>query len=113
MASAQELIMLLTAKDAASAIIGKVGRELDGLGKGATVAKVALAGLSAGVTGAAAGLGIGIKAAGDLQQSVANISTIKPDIDTSAVFASLNSMQAKLGVDAKELGDSLYNVFSS
>lgn len=63
--------------------------------------------------GIAAGLGFAIKGAGDLQQSVANISTIKPDIDTKAVFNSLNEMQRTVPQSAAELGDALYNVFSS
>src|SRR4051812_34956523 len=37
----------------------------------------------------------GIKQAGDLQQAVANISTIKPEIDTTEVFNALNEMQRR------------------
>lgn len=81
-----------------------------GLGKIAAV--VAGAGLAIGA-GLAAGVGVGIKAAGDLEQAVANISTIKPSIDTSAVFASLNEMQTRVPQDAAQLGEALYNVFSS
>lgn len=61
----------------------------------------------------AAGIAVGVKAAGDLEQAVANISTIKPDIDTSAVFATLNEMSTRIPQSAAQLGDSLYNVFSS
>jgi TP901 family phage tail tape measure protein len=73
--------------------------------------------LSVGVAAAgaaiAAGVAVGVKAAGDLEQSVANISTIKPEIDTSAVFASLNEMSTRIPQSAAQLGDSLYNIFSS
>jgi len=55
----------------------------------------------------------GISGAADLQQSVANISTIKPEINTSAVFASLNEMQTRVPQTAAQLGESLYNIFSS
>jgi TP901 family phage tail tape measure protein len=70
-------------------------------------------GAAAAGAGIAAGIGIGIKAAGDLQQAVANISTIKPEIDTSAVFGALNELQTRVPQSASQLGDSLYNVFSS
>lgn len=85
--------------------------KLSGLGSGLGGA------LSVGVTAAgaaiAAGVAVGVKAAGDLEQSVANISTIKPEIDTSAVFASLNEMSTRIPQSAAQLGDSLYNIFSS
>jgi TP901 family phage tail tape measure protein len=82
-------------------------------GAGKRMASIA-GGLALGIgAGVVAGLGAGVKAAGDLQQSVANISTIKPEIDTTAVFASLNKMQRTVPQSAAELGDALYNVFSS
>lgn len=81
------------------------------------IAGTAFAGLglaaAAGGIAVAAGLKTGIQAAGDLEQSVANISTIKPTIDTSAVFSALNDMSTKVPQSSKELGDALYNVFSS
>lgn len=55
----------------------------------------------------------GVRDAGALQQAVANISTIKPEINTSEVFKSLNEMQRRVPQTAKELSDSLYDVFSS
>jgi TP901 family phage tail tape measure protein len=61
----------------------------------------------------AAGVAVGVKAAGDLEQAVANISTIKPEIDTGAVFSALNDMSTRIPQSASELGASLYNVFSS
>jgi TP901 family phage tail tape measure protein len=70
-------------------------------------------GVAAAGAAVAAGVAVGVKAAGDLQQSVANISTIKPEIDTSAVFASLNEMSTRIPQSAAQLGESLYNVFSS
>lgn len=55
----------------------------------------------------------GVEGFGELQQKVANISTIKPTIDTSAVFDSLNMMTTRIPQTAAELGDALYDVFSS
>jgi TP901 family phage tail tape measure protein len=83
------------------------GRALGALGTAAAAS-------GALVVGAAAAAGAaGVKMAGDLEQAVANISTIKPDIDTSAVFASLNEMSTRIPQSAAQLGDALYNVFSS
>jgi TP901 family phage tail tape measure protein len=76
---------------------------------GAALTKLGLVG---GV--AFAGLAtLGVKSAGDLQEAVNNISTIKPDIDTSAVFKSLNEISTRVPQSAQQLGDSLYNIFSS
>jgi TP901 family phage tail tape measure protein len=97
-----------------SAALGKFGQAASGIGSQfAAVSKaVAVAGAAIG-GGLVAGAAAGVKAAGDLQQSVANISTIKPEIDTSAVFASLNDMSTRIPQDASKLADSLYNIFSS
>ena len=54
-----------------------------------------------------------VKGYGDLEQQVANISTIKPEIDNSAVFAALNELQTRVPQTAAQLGESLYDVFSS
>jgi TP901 family phage tail tape measure protein len=82
-------------------------------GAGSAMAGALGAGAVAAGAAVAAGLAVGVKSAGDLQQSIANISTIKPDIDTSAAFAALNEMSTRIPATASELGDSLYNVFSS
>src|SRR6266536_1138393 len=97
-------------KDEASGPISSARGALSAL-EGA--AKVAAAGIAIAGAGIAAALVAGVKSAGDLQQSVANISTIKPDIDTSAVFGALNEMSTRVPQSAKQLGDSLYNIFSS
>lgn len=55
----------------------------------------------------------GLDAAIDLQQSVANISTIAPTINTDKVFAQLNEMSTRIPQSAAQLGDALYNIFSS
>jgi hypothetical protein len=90
--------------------IGAVDKALGSLGHAGTLVA---AGLAVGA-GAIVALGVkGVQAAGELQQSVANISTIKPDIDTSAVFNSLNEMSTRVPQSSKELGDALYNIFSS
>lgn len=88
----------------------KVAASADGFGKTLVAAGAAAAAAGAAV---AAGLAVGVKAAGDLQQAVASISTIKPDIDTSAVFSALNELSTRVPQTASELGESLYDVFSS
>jgi TP901 family phage tail tape measure protein len=50
---------------------------------------------------------------GDLEQAVANISSIKPEINTRQVYFALNEMQTRVPQSAKQLGDALYDVFSS
>ena len=55
----------------------------------------------------AAGTAVGVKSAGDLQQAVANISTIKPEIDTTGVFASLNEMQRRIPQTLEYVGSTL------
>ncbi len=65
----------------------------------------------------AAGMGVavvaGVKGASDLQQSVANISSIKPEIDVSQVTSALNDLSTRVPQSATQLADSLYNIFSS
>lgn len=119
--SVAELRVAISASDAASSVIKGLGGNLGALDKQVSGMGAALGGAfkAAGVAAAAggvaiaAGLGAGVKAAGDLQQSVANISTIAPDIDTAKVFASLNEMSTRVPQSASQLGDSLYDVFSS
>jgi TP901 family phage tail tape measure protein len=51
--------------------------------------------------------------AADLQQQVANVSSIKPEIDTSQVFAALREMQTRVPQTSEQLASSLYDTFSS
>jgi TP901 family phage tail tape measure protein len=83
------------------------GEKLGGLG---TVVGTASAALVTGLAGVSVA---GVKMAADLQQSVANVSTIKPEIDTTQVFNALNDMQTRVPQSSKQLADSLYNIFSS
>jgi TP901 family phage tail tape measure protein len=70
--------------------------------------------MTAGITlPLVAAFGTSIKFAGDLQEAVANISTIKPEIDTSKVFSALNEMQRRVPQSSKQLGDAMYDIFSS
>lgn len=109
------------AADAGGGIIklgsGAAGIAVSGLEKVGSVALSAGVALTKlGLVGGAAMVGlavVGVKSAGDLQEAVNNISTIKPDIDTSAVFKSLNEISTRVPQSAKQLGDSLYNIFSS
>lgn len=88
----------------AESALGKLG---SGLGGAIGLGVAAIGGA------VAAGVAVGVKAAGDLEQAVANISTIKPEIDTSAVFSALNEMSTRIPQTSAQLGESLYNVFSS
>lgn len=115
--TAEHLKVLIEADGA-----GKAGKDLDSVGdkSDSLISKFGKVGGAAGlVSGALAGISVGaaltsaVKGAGDLEQAVANISTIKPDIDTSAVFKSLNDMSTKVPQSAAQLGDALYNIFSS
>ncbi len=60
-----------------------------------------------------AAMAVGVKQASDLQQAVANVKSIKPEIDTSKVFSSLNLMQTRVAQSSKDMAASLYNIFSS
>jgi TP901 family phage tail tape measure protein len=105
---AAELKAVITAdtSQAESGISG-FGSKLAGLG-------TAISGGTALIGTALAGVGIaGVKMASDLQTSVANISSIKPDIDTSAVFNSLGEISTRVPQSAQSLADGLYNIFSS
>jgi TP901 family phage tail tape measure protein len=98
--------------------LARVDSAMGSLGKGAAGAAGAMgtamvAGGALVVGAAAAAAAAGVKLAGDLQQSVANISTIKPDIDTSALFSSLNDMSTRIPQSAAQLGEAMYDVFSS
>lgn len=77
------------------------------------VGGVVVAGMAAAGAGIAAGVGVGIKAAGDLEQQIANISTIKPEVNFSQVFGALNEMQTRVPQSASALGQGLYDIFSS
>lgn len=91
----------------AASVGGSFARFAVGLGA------AAVAGTAAVATGLAGITAVAVKTAGDLEQAVANIASIKPDIDTSAVFASLNTLSTKVPQTADQLAESLYNIFSS
>jgi len=89
-------------------------KSLESFGKKVNSAGAALGAAFVGAgLAVAAGAAVAVKAAGDLEQSVANIKTIKPEIDTSAVAASLTEMSTHVAQSSSQLADSLYNVFSS
>lgn len=87
--------------------LSSLGSKVSGAGA-AMAAGFAIAGAAM-----AAGVGLAVKAAGDLEQAVANISTLKPEIDTSAVSTALSDMSTRVAQSSGDLADSLYNVFSS
>lgn len=93
------------ATEASVGVLGRLGSMLvSGVGFAAGIA--GFNALSGAVSGA-------VKGAADLEQSVANISTVKPDIDTSLVFGKLNDISTRVPQTAQQLGAGLYNIFSS
>lgn len=79
----------------------------------ADIAGFALKAGAAVATGLGVAVAAGVKGAADLEQAVANISSIKPEIDTSEVTKSLNDLSTRVPQSAQQLADSLYNIFSS
>lgn len=49
----------------------------------------------------------------ELETEVANISTIRPDLNTDRITGQLSDLSLQLGRDATALGEGLYNIFSS
>lgn len=93
---------------------GSLGNVLAGVEKGIVGVGVAITATVATIGAALTTLAVvGVKQAGELQQAVANISSIKPEINTQGVFSSLNLMQTRVAQSAKDMGAALYNLFSS
>lgn len=87
------------------------GNQLQKLGDGITnVGQKLTIGLTAPIAGLAVAA---VKSFADVESAVANISTIKPEIDTSQVMTALNEMSTRIPQTAQQLGDGLYNIFSS
>lgn len=55
----------------------------------------------------------GVKLAANLRQKVANVASIKPEIDTSQVNKALREMQTRIPQTAEQLAEALYDTFSS
>lgn len=70
--------------------------------------------LTAGLTVPLLALGTAaIKTFADVQLAVAQISTIKPEINLGELESALNQMSTRIPQTAQQLGDGLYNIFSS
>ncbi len=88
----------------AGATVQNFGNSIQGIGQSLTV----------GVTLPIISLGVAaVKTFADVESAVANISSIKPEIDTKQVFTALNEMSTRIPQTAQQLGDGLYNIFSS
>ena len=73
-----------------------------------------LANAAAVIGGAlAAGLGVAVKNASDLETAVARISTIAPEVDVSQVTTALTNMSTQVAQTSVQLAESLNNIFSS
>jgi TP901 family phage tail tape measure protein len=90
------------------------GAALRGLESAANVAINALEKLAKAGAVALAGLTVAsVKTAADVEDSVNSIASIAPDIDTSKMFKSLTEISTRVPQSAKEIGDGLYNIYSS
>ncbi len=70
--------------------------------------------LTYGMTVPIIGLGVAaVKSFADVQLAVANISTIKPEINDAVLIKQLDDMSTRIPQTAAQLGDGLYNIFSS
>ncbi len=78
-----------------------------------TAVEAAAASVAVAMATFAGAMTVGVKSASELQQAVANIKSIKPEIDSSKMFSSLNLMQTRVAQSSKQMAESLYNVFSS
>lgn len=93
---------------------GPLGNALEGLSKSFVAVGAAAAAMGVAIVAAfTTAVAVGVGKAGELQQAVANISSIKPEINTQAVFSSLNLMQTRVAASSKDMGAALYNIFSS
>lgn len=89
----------------------QIGSQIQSLGQGITnLGQKLTVSLSAPILGLSA---LAIKSFANVELAVASISTIKPEIDTSQVLSALNEMSTRIPQTAQELGDGLYNIFSS
>lgn len=72
-------------------------------------------GNTAGLLGGAvaAGLGVAVKSAADLQTAVTRISTIAPEIDVSKISAQLTDMSTRVAQTSTQLAEGLNQIFSS
>ncbi len=61
----------------------------------------------------AAGLGVAVKQASDLETAVARISTIAPEVDVTQVTTALTQMSTQVAQTSVQLAESLNNIFSS
>lgn len=80
-----------------------IGSSLDTLGN------------AAGLLGGsfAAGIGLAVKSASDLQTEIAAISTIKPDINVKQVGDEISAMTTRVAQSQTQLAQSLYGIFGS
>lgn len=124
MANSNELSAVFRARNELGPTFSEVGRGLSqldaqfsNLGRagaaGVTAVAVGLGAVTVAAVGATAALTATVRKAGELQQEVANLKSIKPEVDTSQVFSALNEMQTRIPQTASQLGGALYNVFSS
>ncbi|MBS3913475.1 MAG: hypothetical protein KG003_03190, partial [Bacteroidetes bacterium] len=84
--------------------IDKLGSSIESAGKKLTV------GLTAPII--AAGIASS-KFAGDLEESIAEISTIAPQIDTKKLNSQITDISTRIPIAANDLAAAIYNIFSS
>ncbi len=109
-----ETTALKDSGDAADQTAKKHERLADRVGQLASGMTSVGVAMTAGITAPLIGIGsLAVKTASDVQSSVANISTIKPEIDTSRLYSQLNDLQTKVPYTASQLGEALYDIFGT
>jgi hypothetical protein len=119
-AEAVEIAIALLAKDAASSVLSHVGGKLDDLGKAGGIAKVALAGLTAGI-GAAALAGVQFaKAAAEeeagvvrMQQAFRNAGVEITETWNAAIEENIAAMERSTAFSDGEMRDALSALVAS
>lgn len=97
MATAAELLILISAKDAASKVIDGLGKSLGGFGTAGKVASAAVAGFAVAGAGLAAGLAQSIGAAADFQSGMSAVAAVAGA--TADEMAQLSAKALQLGQD--------------
>jgi TP901 family phage tail tape measure protein len=102
MATAAELAILITAKDAASKVIDGLGKSFGGLGAAGKVAGVALAGFATAGAGIVAGLGASIGAAASFESAMSGVAAVAGA--SKEQLAELSEAALQLGQDTSLSG---------
>jgi TP901 family phage tail tape measure protein len=102
MATAAELLVLITARDAASNVIDGLGKSLGGFGAAGKIASVGMTAFTAAGVAVAAGLGSSISAATNFQSAMSAVAAVADG--GSEALGALSAKALELGQDNKLAG---------